>query len=265
MINIHRLYVIFIAIFSGTLSFGMEYYTKRMNFEGKQRADNAQKKARKIDALQRLIASRVTMVQQGEKEKSYLDEPIKLNTCFAKTPLMEALEYYAQNSKDLSWHDSIASLLKTGANPLYYGSMGGPLGEVTNQAMAKLLLEHSDAPDKYTIAFSALLSGTFDKWEPSERKEYLAWLLEQGVNPNDVMVYFRSNDNSCLPLITLACTDILLRIPVHNEVLLLLQYGADPNKEDPETKQSVYEWMKEANPELAAFVDKERTKIKNRK
>lgn len=223
-----------------------------------------QKQLLKKQELKKIITERLTAVQNGSKNKSYLDEPVKPGTHFYKTLLTKAVRHSLDEDSikfdgDL-FKDEIYKLLQAGANPLYQG-MGGPLGEATNTSMAQLLLSYSNSPEKYKIAFSAFITWSFDKWGKKERNTYLAWLLEQGVNPNEEVVHYTNLSHSSLPLVCLAGkVHYCKKKEIKDDIALCIQKGADPNKKDTSINRSVSEFFRIENPDLVKFMQEERAK-----
>lgn len=246
--------IVYFLLFWASVSFGMDIQDTH---------PYTQKRLRKKKELKNIIAERLAAVQSESKDKSYLDEPVKPGTHFYKTLLTKAVRHSLDADTiacdDDSLEDEIGQLLEAGANPLYQ-NMGGPLGEATNIKMAQLLLRYSDSPEKYKIAFSAFMTVSFDKWQPEERSEYFAWLLEQGVDPNEETIQYTNILHTRLPLLQLAGKIHYSSKKIYDDIALCIQKGADPNKKDTWTNRSVYEMFKIENPQLIKFMQEERVK-----
>lgn len=247
MVIFKRLSVLLLIVSHMSFSMDIDDASMLTHLRTRKCKDNSSEKiAQKKEKLKSLIYERIAAVRAGKKDRSFLEEPMMPTDHFYKTLLTKAVRY--------SLEKEIGELLSAGADS-FGGKLKIPISEAKDITTARLLLKYSNYPNKYNKAFAVFLR-TFNRWtDVSQRKEYLTWLLANGVNPNEQI------KSDTLPLITLGIGDTYWKQPAREEITFLIQYGADPDKKDIEMEKSANECFKIQNPALVTLMKEERAKF----
>ncbi len=200
-------------------------------------------------------------LQSSKKNKSNLERPIQDPfTGALECPLTLAIRHYKNISNEI-----VANLLEAGADPLYdIDGKRMPLDEVRDVKMMQLLLQYNNDENKFDKAFESLLNENHYKvWEKKERVQCLEWLLQQGVNPNVARNYsYNDKPKFFFPLTHLITMKDLQSS--EDEIVLLITYGADPEKENDFTKSASERAEEYVLDFWKNLLKKERTNYKNK-
>ncbi len=179
-----------------------------------------------IELLKKEIQKRITLVRKGEKTPSYLHEESMVDGEIERLPLSVAVKH--------NLHNEMKELLNTGADPLWEGAHGGPLGEVQDRTTLETLLEFAHSSEKFVTAFADFFHA-LPKFKKEEQFDTFQWLLDHDIDPNELMPRYGlpkkiTKSAYFLPLIRLTILATVEKLEVQPAIVTLLEHGADPYK-----------------------------------